>query len=459
MTDKNLIASTFNGLREAFYAQKQLSLSARKLALKQLLKAVQENEQKIIKALKEDLSKSSFESYVAEIAFVKEEINLALKMLKLWNQKRLMPTPLVFQPGTSYIEPSPKGVVLIIAPWNYPFQLSLVPMISAIAAGNCVVLKPSELASSSEALITELVHNYLDKDCFRVLTGGREVAQALVELPFDHIFYTGSTNVGREVMRKAAENLTPVTLELGGKSPVLIDSDVDLQLVAKRIMWAKCLNAGQTCIAPDYILVKKELIKPFIIAAKQYLSKTYGDDLRSNPNYGRIINEAHSERLISYLTNGTIAHGGNYVAKERFVEPTILIDIIANAPVMNDEIFGPILPLIGVNSMDEAIAMVNARPHPLALYIFSNNKKTIKTICDRTLSGGVAINDCISQVAISSLPFGGVRHSGMGSYHGQFGFETFSHLRAVHKRANLLDNPIKYPPYSETKLNLARMVM
>ncbi len=459
MTDKNFIASIFQGLREAFYAQKQLSISARKSALRQLLKAVEENEAKISEALKIDLSKSPFESYVAEIAFVKEEIKLALKMLKLWSAKRLMPTPLVFQPGTSYIEPSPKGVVLIIAPWNYPFQLSFVPLISAIAAGNCVVLKPSELATASETLIKELVEKYLDQDCFRVITGGREVAQTLVDLPFDHIFYTGSTNVGREVMRKAAEHLTPVTLELGGKSPVLIDSDIDIELAAKRILWAKCLNAGQTCIAPDYVLIKKELIKPFIIAAKHYLEKTYANAIKSHANYGRIINEKHSERLISYLTDGTIAHGGDYDAKTRFVEPTILIDLKPDAAVMKDEIFGPILPLIGVGSMDEAIAMVNARPHPLALYIFSNNKKVIKKICESTLSGGVAINDCISQVAISSLPFGGVRHSGMGAYHGHFGFETFSHLRAVHKRANLLDNPIKYPPYSETKLNLARMVM
>jgi aldehyde dehydrogenase (NAD+) len=458
-THKDLIAPILQGLRDAFHTQKLLPISARKNALKQLLRAVSENEPRIIQALHHDLGRGPFESYVAEIAFVKEEIKLALKSLKGWSQQRLVATPLVFQPGQSYIEPTPKGVVLIVAPWNYPFQLSLVPLISAIAAGNCVVLKPSELAVMSQDVIKDLVHDYLDQSCFRVLIGDGDLAKDLVEAPFDHIFYTGSTRVGREVMRAAAENLTPVTLELGGKSPVIIDGDTNLELAAKRIMWAKCLNAGQTCIAPDYVLIKRELLKPFIASAQKHLLDMYGPAAEQSPHYGRIINERHAERLVAYLKDGSIAHGGGYDVAEKYIEPTILTDIKDKAPVMKDEIFGPILPVIGVDTMDEAVRMVNARQYPLALYIFSNNKKTIRKICDQTLSGGVAINDCISHVAIPSLPFGGVRHSGMGAYHGAFGFETFSHMRAVHKRANMLDNPIKYPPYSDMKLNLARMVM
>lgn len=458
-THKDLIAPILQGLREAHQSQKLLSINARKHALKQLLRAVSENESRIIQALHQDLGRGPFESFVAEIAFIKEEIKIALKSLKFWAQKRLVATPLVFQPGQSYIEPRPKGVVLIIAPWNYPFQLSLVPFISAIAAGNCVVLKPSELASASEEVIGDLVHDYLDQSCFRVMKGDAELAKALVAAPFDHIFYTGSTRVGREVMRAAAENLVPVTLELGGKSPVLVDQDANVELAAKRIMWAKCLNVGQTCIAPDYVLIKRELMDAFITASKKHVLAMYGSSPKQSPHYGRIINEAHARRLVNYLEGGTIVYGGGYNVSERFMEPTILTDIKSDASVMKEEIFGPILPVIGVDSMDEAIAIVNAREHPLALYIFSNSSKMIKKICNSVLSGGVAINDCISHVAIASLPFGGVRHSGMGSYHGHFGFETFSHLRGVHKRANLLDNPIKYPPYSETKLSLARMVM
>lgn len=456
---KSLIASILQGLRHTHSTGILLPIKARKAQLKRLLDAVSDNEPRIIKALKHDLGKSSFEAYVAEIAFVKEEIKLARRLLGLWSQKRLVPTPLVFQPGHSYIKPTPKGVVLIIAPWNYPFQLSLVPLISAIAAGNCAVLKPSELTSASEEVIKDLVHDYLDRDCFTVMNGDRELASALVEAPFDHIFYTGSTEVGREVMKKAAVNLTPVTLELGGKSPVIIDKESDLDLAAKRIMWAKCLNAGQTCIAPDYVLLEENLIEPFIRACKKHLLSMYGARVEESPDYGRIISTRHAERLVSYLSEGTLAHGGAYNVPTRFVEPTILTNLHADAAVMKEEIFGPILPLVAVSDIDDAIARINAQPHPLALYIFSKNKKNIKKILDSTLSGGVAINDCISHVAISGLPFGGVRHSGMGAYHGHFGFETFSHMRAVHQRANVFDNPIKYPPYSETKLNLARLVM
>ncbi|MCA9506868.1 MAG: aldehyde dehydrogenase family protein [Myxococcales bacterium] len=456
---ESLIAPVLKQLRDSHHSGVLLSIDARRSALRKLLTAIDDNEVRITKALKYDLGKSSFESYVCEIAFIKEEIKSALASIGKWSQKRFVPTPITFQPGQSYIQPSPKGVVLIIAPWNYPFQLSLAPLVCTIAAGNCALIKPSELAAASEQVIHDLIHDYLDKNCFRVLNGDMHLASALTKTPFDHIFYTGSTEIGKIVMENAAKNLTPVTLELGGKCPVIIDDNVDIDLAAKRIMWAKSLNAGQTCIAPDYVLINKNLIPAFVKAAKKYLEKMFGTNPENSPDYGRIINQRHTERLINYLPQARIACGGKYNVTTRFIEPTILIDVHETAPVMQEEIFGPILPLIEIKNIDNAINKINQRNHPLALYIFSKKQKTIKNICDQTLSGSVAINDCISQVAIGGLPFGGVRHSGIGSYHGQFGFETFSHMRAVHKRANILDNPIKYPPYSKAKLNIARLVL
>lgn len=456
---KQIIDSAMEGLRASHQRQILMPLKKRYALLKALYQGLCDNESRILQALKDDLGKSPFESYVAEIALVKEEIKTAERFLSQWCAVRPVSTPLVFQPGTSFVKPTPKGVVLIIAPWNYPFQLSLVPLVSALAAGNCVVLKPSEHALHSEKLIKEIIEKYLDRDCVSVLCGDRELAQALVETPFDHIFYTGSTQVGREVMKKAAHNLVPVTLELGGKSPAIVAEDADIDRAAQRIMWAKCLNAGQTCIAPDYVLLHERQIEPFVMSAKKYLRAMYGDDPRLSEDYGRIINRHHTERLKNYLFDGRIVCGGTIDLDERYVEPTIMVEVKPDATVMKEEIFGPILPLISVKNTDEAISFVTAREHPLALYIFSHNKKTIKKICDGTLSGGVVINDCITHVAISDLPFGGIRHSGMGNYHGRYGFETFSHLRAFHQKGRFFDNPIKYPPYSSVKLSLARLAM
>lgn len=453
------IAEVHKTLTQKSQERPLLTKHARRIALKQLQKALVDNEDKIFHALTSDLRRPRFEAYVAEISIIKEEINLALRSLGTWSKKRIVKTPLVFQPGISYVEPTPKGLVLIIAPWNYPFQLSLVPLISAIAAGNCAIVKPSELAPASATVITEIINQNLDPHCFRAICGDATVAKALLDLPFDHIFYTGSTAVGKEVMKKAAEYLTPVTLELGGKSPCIIDDSADLNLAVKRILWGKCLNAGQTCIAPDYVLISDHLVNDFVSSAKAHLEMMFSKDAKDAESFGRIINQRHFQRLISYIKDGKVACGGKYDAKDYYLEPTILVDVKPDSPVMTEEIFGPILPLIVVKGIEGAIDFINARPHPLALYVFSKDKKAIRHVLDHTLSGGVAINDCVAHVGIIDLPFGGVRHSGMGSYHGIHGFETFSHMRAVHKRANLLDNPIKYAPYSERKLSLARMIL
>lgn len=436
-----------------------LSLAARQLALQQLRTAVINSEERIYQALMHDLRRPHFESYAAEFALIIEEINVAQKNLETWAKRRHVYTPLVFQPGSSYIEPCPKGLVLIVAPWNYPFQLSLVPLISAIAAGNCAILKPSEISSASAMLISEIITNSLDPSCFQVVLGDRAIAEQLLDKPYDHIFYTGNTEVGREVMAKAARFLTPVTLELGGKSPCIIDESADLSLSAKRILWGKCLNAGQTCIAPDYVLIKPHLIDEFVKHAKLHLSSMFGENPQAAESFGRIINERHYSRLAGYLGQGRIVHGGHHDRADLFIEPTIMTDVDKNASLMTEEIFGPILPLVSVHNLDEAINFIDQRPHPLALYIFSTNQQVIDRVLHNTLSGSVAINDTVSQVGNCELPFGGVRSSGIGAYHGHFGFETFSHMRAIYRRANMLDLPIKYPPYTEKKLNLVKLVL
>lgn len=436
-----------------------LPLSVRKSALMDLHTALKNKEQAIFEALRDDLNRHPFESYITEIAPIKNEIDLALKNLKSWNEERPVNTPIAFLPGASSLRPSPKGVVLIMAPWNYPFQLSLVPLISAIAAGNCALVKPSEMAPHSAKLIALIMEEALDKRCFRAVLGDSETSKSLCQLPYDHIFYTGNGTIGAQVMSRAAQHLTPITLELGGKSPCIVDRSADLSMAVKRIMWGKCLNAGQTCVAPDHVLIEKELMADFISLARSYIRGAYEEDILGSPSYGRIINEHHFYRLMSLMEDGTIALGGRHDLTRRFIEPTILTDVDKGMRVMREEIFGPILPLVAINNMDEAIESIQDRPDPLAIYLFCRDKILINRVFEHTLSGSLTINDCISQAGISQLPFGGVGQSGFGRYHGQYGFETMSHMRAIYKRSNVLDNPVKYPPYSESKLRIAKMLL
>lgn len=433
--------------------------SFRKDCLRKLLKAVKDNEEAIMKALKADMRKNAFDAYVAEIAPIKQEINHALKHLSSWIEPTRVKTDLAFWPGTSSVEYKPKGVVLIIAPWNYPIQLSLIPLISAIAAGNVAIIKPSELASHSAQLIYRLVHDYLPYDCFQVINGEAEIAQALLKLPFDHIFYTGSTKIGKIVMKAAAENLSPITLELGGKSPCLIDKSSNLKLAAKRIAWGKCLNAGQTCIAPDYVLIEHSSKQEFLAHLKNALRSMYGDDSFVSDDYGRIINLPHWSRLINYLKDGKIAFGGRHVQSDLYIEPTVMIEVNEHSPLMEEEIFGPILPVIPVADMRHAINFVNHRPYPLALYLFSTRHKVIEAVKTECKYGGMSINDTISHIANINLPFGGRGPSGMGNYHGYYGFKTFSHESALYHRSNFLDNTIKYPPHNGKKIKLAKLLV
>ncbi len=368
-------------------------------------------------------------------------------------------TPVVAQPGSSKIHKDPLGVVLVIAPWNYPFQLAMAPIVGAIAAGNCALVKPSEVAPAVSAMLAKLLPEYLDPDAIAVVEGGVDETTELLRCRFDHIFYTGNGRVGRIVMRAAAEHLTPVTLELGGKSPTIVDRDVDLTVAARRIAWAKFTNAGQTCVAPDYVLVERPAYDAFVAEMVATVRAFYGDNAQLSEDFGRIINTRHHDRLVALLEGSTIAVGGQHDREDRFLAPTVLTDVALDSPVMTDEIFGPILPILPVDDIEAAIALINARPKPLALYLFSNDASVQRKILERTSSGSAVINHALMQMTVPGLPFGGVGNSGMGAYHGKHSFDCFTHNKAVLRKPTALDPTFMYPPYSPRTIKLLKALL
>ncbi|NRB41815.1 MAG: aldehyde dehydrogenase family protein, partial [Pseudomonadales bacterium] len=408
-------------LNQTFATGKTQSLTWRREQLTALKNLLEENEQAIYQALEQDLSKCTFEAYMAEYAFVLSDINLFIKKLTQWAKPRRMATPLLALPGSSKLRPEPLGLVLIIGAWNYPIQLTLSPMIAAIAAGNTVVLKPSELAEKTSNLLAQLIPQYLDNSAIAVYEGGVDNTTALLKQRFDHIFYTGGKNVGKIVLRAASEHLTPVTLELGGKSPCIVDDDCDLKVTADRIIWGKFLNAGQTCVAPDYILVSRKQREPLILALQQALIKQYGPQPQLSDDYGRIINTQHVERLISYLDGqgDNIVCGGQSEIAEKYIAPTLVLNPALDSPIMQNEIFGPLLPIIEVENMQAAIAFIKAREKPLALYLFSKNRQLIKELSEKTSAGTLCVNDAVIFMINHHQPFGGVGESGLGAYHCQ----------------------------------------
>ena len=447
-------------LNNTFYGGKTKPLSWRKSQLLALQRMLLENENAIYDALKTDLNKCQFESYVAEYHYVLKDIKLFIKNLKKWSAPRKVSTPLLAQPGSSKLVPEPYGTVLIMGAWNYPLQLVLSPMVAAIGAGNCVVLKPSELAMATSNLLATLIPKYMDNDAFAVYEGGVEETTALLKQRFDYIMYTGSENVGKIIMKAAAEHLTPVTLELGGKSPCIVDDKVDIKVTADRIVWAKFLNAGQTCIAPDYILVHKSKSAELIKALKASLTKQYSKDPKSSEDYGRIINHRHFTRINDYINaqSDYVIHGGKSDENQKFIEPTLLLNPQLDSGVMQDEIFGPVLPIIEVDTMSEAIRFIKEREKPLAMYMFSKNQRNIDAVSQQTSAGTLCINDAVIFMVNPELPFGGVGNSGMGAYHGKWGFETFSHLKPIMHRSFFADAPIRYAPYTSLKKKLFKLV-
>ncbi|MCC2617213.1 aldehyde dehydrogenase family protein [Aestuariibacter halophilus] len=453
------IADRVQVLRDTFANGRTRDLAWRKGQLTRLEALINEQQEAIAEALYADLGKCKTEAWTSEIGFTLSDIQHTRKHLGKWSKPRKVSTPIAAQPGKSYQLPEPLGTVLVIGAWNYPFQLVLAPVIAAIAAGNCVVMKPSELASNTSSLLARLIPQYLDQEAFLVIEGAVEETTQLLALPFDHILYTGGEQVGKIVMRAAAEHLTPVTLELGGKSPCLVDDDANLDVTAARIVWSKWMNAGQTCVAPDYVLVTPAQKQPLMEALTKALETFYGKDPATSKDYGRIINDRHFARLQGYLDNQTIALGGQCDEGSRYMAPTILDNPAADSPVMQEEIFGPILPIIEIANLDEAIAWVNQRPKPLALYVYSNSDACVRRVLNETSAGNVCINDGFMFMVNSELPFGGVGNSGMGAYHGQSGFDTFSHLKTVMHRSFRFDVPLRYPPFSALKLSLLKRLL
>ncbi len=434
-------------------------MSWRKQQLEQMLKMLEDNESEFLDALATDLGKPRVEGFITDIAFVASEVKSMIKNLKKWNRPERVGTPLVTMPAKSRLIPEPVGVVLVIAPWNYPIQLLLVPVASAIAAGNAVVMKPSEVSAATAALLGRLVPKYFDTSAVAIVEGGVSETTELLEQHFDHIFYTGNGTVGRIVMAAAVKNLTPVTLELGGKSPVIIDASANLRVAARRIAWGKWMNAGQTCIAPDYVMVNAKVQDAFIDELGKSITEFYGDDPKVSESYGRIVSPRHFERLVSLQTGGTAAIGGENDSADRYIAPTVLVDVDRDAPIMNEEIFGPLLPIIGVSSTEESIAYINAHPHPLALYVFSEDKRVVADVLSRTTAGGVTVNGTIMHLTNPNLPFGGIGESGMGGYHGKSGVRLFQHMKPVLTRGTKLDPSLAYPPYTERKAKIFRKVL
>ena len=458
-TDLSTIAGTVARTREAYNAGTTRPLSWRRTQLQRMIDMLEENEDAFVEALKADLGKPMVEGFITDLAFVTSEIKLMLKNLTKWNSTERVPTPLVAMPAKSFLMPEPVGVVCVIAPWNYPVQLLLVPAAGAIAAGNAVVLKPSEVSSHVSAVLAELVDKYLDNNAIALIEGGVAETTELLAQKFDHIFYTGNGKIGRVVMSAAAVNLTPVTLELGGKSPVIIDESANIAVAARRVAWGKWLNAGQTCVAPDYVLVHKNVEAKFVDALRASITEFYGENPHTSDSYGRIVSPRHFDRLVSLMNGGTPIIGGENSAHDRYIAPTVLGNVNLNSALMQEEIFGPLLPIIGVNDINEAITFITQRDHPLAQYVFAEKSRVIDDVLARTTAGGVTVNGTLLHLTSPHLPFGGIGESGMGAYHGKTGVRIFQHMKPVLKRGTAIDPKMAYPPYTERKLKIFRKVL
>lgn len=443
----NKYQALFDSQRAFFQDGGTKSLEFRIQQLKTLKRLLKENEKELIDAVYSDFQKPPFETFGTEIGLIIGEINYAIQQLPKWVKPKRVPTSLVNFPSQNFILKEPYGSVLIISPWNYPVQLSLLPLVGALAAGNTAIIKPSELTPNTSATIHKLLNQYFDETVVATVLGGVEVSNELLVLNFDYIFFTGSTRVGKIIMEKAARRLTPVTLELGGKSPCIVDETADLAISAKRIVWGKFINAGQTCVAPDYLLVHDSIKVEFLEHLKNAVTELYGEDPSNSPDYTRIVNQQHFERLESLLNDGTIVTGGTSDAQTRFISPTILTDVTWQDAVMQEEIFGPILPVLTYSSLDDAIAQIRQTDRPLALYLFTSSSKVEQKILESLSFGGGAINDTIAQLGNHHLSFGGVGASGFGSYHGQASFNSFSHQKSIMKKNFLIDIPIRYAPY------------
>jgi len=451
-----MVSTIVQQSRQAFDSGITRPLAWRKAQLETMITMLEKHQDELSAALKVDLGRGVEEAWLYDIGFTITEVKLMLKNLKKWTAPRKVPTPMVTRPASSMRVPQPLGVVCVIAPWNYPVQLLLIPAAGAIAAGNAVVMKPSEVSSETSRVLAKIVPLYFTDKAVAIVEGGVQETTELLKQKFDHIFYTGNGAVGRVVMRAAAENLTPVTLELGGKSPTIVDASANIAVAARRIAWAKYVNAGQTCVAPDYVLAHKSIANELVEAIRTSITEFYGEDPHASKDYSRVISPKHFSRLTSLISSGKVAIGGQSEPAERYIAPTVLVDVDQNSAVMQEEIFGPILPVLEVGSIDEAIGFVNSRPHPLALYVFAQDNSVNEKVVAETTSGGVTVNGTIMHMTGPYLPFGGIGESGMGAYHGQSGVDVFQHLKPVLKRSTMLDAPLAYPPYTKRKFSILK---
>lgn len=448
----------FATLTATFNSGKTRNLAWRRSQLEAIERMMAECEDEIMTALQADLGKAPMESFTTEISYISGDAAYCRKNLNRWTQSKKVFTPVIGQPGKSWIQPEPLGVVLIIGAWNYPLQLTLAGMCAAIAAGNCVLLKPSELASATSELLARRIPEYMDPDCVKVVEGAVAETTALLDLPFDHILYTGGGNVGRIVMAAAAKHLTPVTLELGGKCPCVVLSDTNMEATARRIVWGKFTNAGQTCIAPDYILADADTEARLIPLLEKSIQDMFGENPQESDSYGRIINDRHYQRVSQLIDSGHVVIGGQTDASNKYIAPTVITDVAPDSPIMREEIFGPILPIVRAENLEEAIAFIRKGDKPLAAYIFTDNKPAEVKFLNDVSCGSACVNDVMMFMAVHELPFGGVGASGMGAYSGKRGFETFSHMKAVMKRGWWPDLDIRYAPYTEKKFKWLRKI-
>lgn len=444
MTDYNMVLES---QRKYFRSGETKDVTFRIKQLVRMYQWINMNEEIIMYALKKDLNKSPFEAYATEIGIIKEELRYTIKNLKKWSKTKCVKTPITQFPAKSFIYQEPYGIVLIMSPWNYPFQLTIAPLIGAISGGNCAVLKPSAYSANTSAVICRMIKEVFSPSYVDVIQGGRVENEALLNQKFDYIFFTGSGDVGKIVLEKAAKNLTPVSLELGGKSPCIVDETADIKLAAKRIIWGKLLNAGQTCVCPDYILVHRDVKEKLIKQMERMICKMYGKDPINSPDYPKMINEKHFLRVKGLLEGESIVTGGNVNESTLQIAPTILDNITWNSPIMQEEIFGPILPILVFDALSDVVQWVNTKPKPLALYFFTKNKERENYVLSNISYGGGCINDTIVHLGTSHLPFGGIGASGMGAYHGKASFDTFSHGKSIMKKSLLIDIPLRYAPF------------
>ncbi|MGG4341080.1 aldehyde dehydrogenase [Paenibacillus lautus] len=457
MTDNDSITALVSAQRRFFHKDITKEVDFRLQQLTKLRQVLIARENDIMEALRKDLNKSEQEAFTTEIGIVYKELSFVIKNLKRWAKPQRVKTALTHVGSKGMVYAEPYGTVLIIAPWNYPWQLAISPLIGALAAGNTAIVKPSELTPNVSGLITSIITETFEPQYVASVEGGPEVSTILLEQPMDYIFFTGSTHVGKIVMEAAAKQLIPVTLELGGKSPCIVHEDAPLALAASRIAFGKYTNAGQTCVAPDYVLVHSKVKEKFIAHLKDAITSFYGENPLTNPDYGRIVSEKHFDRLSGFLNNGTLRHGGNSSKDRLLIEPTVLDDITWDMPVMEEEIFGPLCPILTYENVHEAVQAINHRPKPLALYLFTENEDVQDYVLSSVSFGGGCVNDTLMHLATPFLPFGGVGESGMGAYHGEYSFQTFSHKKSVLKQTNRFDFKFRYP--SKNGLGIMKKLM